>query len=628
MQEIDLSNSDTYLGLISEDGKYKCLIKEQESFIGRDESCNFQINDDFLSSRHAKIQIIHGQVFLEDLGSTNGIFVNGERTESVQLKIGDIVQIGKTKFKLKEQKIKKKKNEGTNFFKVPGKDVQTSRAQDLVKVKLDKKSVTGDQTAFIQLDKIQFEEEFDEDVYIFEEDEDIYPILELIDETYLEIIKMYKDTIISMDYVESDDSDIYAVGEGQEGDVHLDTISTGSNLPLIKVKEGGKMVFSPIKGHENYIVRNGKVHQVKKATVIKSNDLMKIKKGHYSINLKFVDAEQVIGKEPFGGRDRSFKLLVISSLVFSVLVYMLSLLYTPKKKVVEKKEKVKKTFVIYKKPKKKVEVVKKEVIKEPKPEPPKKVEKVTPQTSESIKTKKKPEKIEKKVVRKVQKTKKKPQKVETKRRVRNKTNKVVKSQNKNIKKVDTFSDFNFSNDLKSLKTTKTVAKNFGTKSAETLGAQREAGGLNVGTVSVARSGDANAKVEIGSAGVVANSSGLGTFGTNKNIDFKKSYGKTVLLGSIDPEIIRELLRRNLPQFRYCYDDELRRQNKRVSGKMDIDFVIGPNGRVGRSAIGLKAFSMSSSGKNCMRKVLQAIKFPRPKGGGVVEVKQPIFLEPN
>lgn len=628
MQEIDLSNSDTYLGLISEDGKYKCLIKEQESFIGRDVSCNFQINDDFLSSRHAKIQIINGQVFLEDLGSTNGIFVNGERTESIQLNIGDIVQIGKTKFKLKEQKVKKKKIEGTNFFKVPGKDVQTSRAQDLVKVKLDKKNVLSDQTAFIQLDKIQFEEEFDEDVYIFEEDEDIYPILELIDETYLEVIKMYKDTIISMDYVEADDSDIYAVGEGQEGDVHLDTISTGSNLPLIKVKEGGKMVFSPIKGHENYIVRNGKVHQVKKATVIKSNDLMKIKKGHYSINLKFVDAEQVIGKEPFGGRDRSFKLLVISSLVFSVLVYMLSLLYTPKKKVVEKKEKVKKTFVIYKKPKKKVEVVKKEVIKEPKHEPPKKVEKVSPQTSESIKTKKKPEKIEKKVVRKVQKTKKKPQKVETKRRVRNKTNKVVKSQNKNIKKVDTFSDFNFSNDLKSLKTTKTVAKNFGTKSAETLGAQREAGGLNVGTVSVARSGDANAKVEIGSAGVVANSSGLGTFGTNKNIDFKKSYGKTVLLGSIDPEIIRELLRRNLPQFRYCYDDELRRQNKRVSGKMDLDFVIGPNGRVGRSAISLKAFSMSSSGKNCMRKVLQAIKFPRPKGGGVVEVKQPIFLEPN
>ena len=628
MQKNSPKSTDNYLGLISEDGKYKCILKDVASFIGRDESCNFQINDAFLSSRHAKLQLVNGKPLLEDLGSTNGIYVNGEKVESIYLNVGDIVQIGKTRFKLKLQKVKKKRNEGTNFFKIPGKDIETSRAQDLVKVKFKKESVSSDQTAFIQLDKIQFEEDFDDDVYIFEEEEDIYPVLEELDETYLEAIKMYKETIISMDYHEIHDEEVYAVGEGDEGDIHLDTIASDESLPLLVLKEEGKSIFHPVKGHENFIIRNGKVHPIKKKTVIKEDDLMKIKKGHYSVNLKLVDANKVIGKEPFGGRDRSFKLLISAALVFAFLVYMVSQLYTPKKKVVEKKAKVKKTFVIYKKPEKKKEIVKKEILEEPKPEPPKKVEKINPQTAESIKSEKKPQKIEKKVVRKVQKTKKKPQKVKTKRRVRNKSKKVVKSQNKQIKKVDTFSDFSFSKDLKALKTTKKIAKNFGTRSAESLGSPREASGLNVGTVSVARSGDANAKVEIGSAGVVTNSSGLGKFGMNKNTDFKKSYGKTVLLGSIDPEVIRELLRRSLPQFRYCYDDELRRQNKRVKGKMDLEFTIGPNGRVGRSTIGLKAFRMTAAGTKCMRTVLQSIRFPRPKGGGVVEVKQPIFLEPN
>ena len=166
------------------------------------------------------------------------------------------------------------------------------------------------------------------------------------------------------------------------------------------------------------------------------------------------------------------------------------------------------------------------------------------------------------------------------------------------------------------------------KSAESVGARQRAQGLEGGDVSAAKSGSEVSKIDIGSIGEISNSKGVGSFGINKNTKFSKTYGKTVLLGSIDPEIIRELLRRNLPQFRYCYDDELRRQRKKVKGKMELDFVISPNGRVGRSDIGLQAFKMTATGVRCMRTVLHAIRFPKPKGGGIVEVKQPIFLEPE
>ena len=281
------------------------------------------------------------------------------------------------------------------------------------------------------------------------------------------------------------------------------------------------------------------------------------------------------------------------------------------------------TKVIYKKPEvKKVEV--KPVVKVE----PVKIKKEIEQSAKSVDVKEKVKKKIKEVTIKKQVTKKKVQRVKTKRKVRKVSKKVVKSQQKSIKKVDAFSDFSFSKDLKALKTKKRREKNFGMKSAESVGTRQREQGLQGGDVSAAKSGSEVSKIDIGSLGEIANSKGVGTFGINKKTKFKKSYGKTVLLGSIDPEIIRELLRRSLPQFRYCYDDELRRQRKKVKGKMELDFVISPNGRVGRSTITMQAFKMTGAGVRCMRTVLQSIRFPRPKGGGIVEVRQPIFLEPE
>jgi pSer/pThr/pTyr-binding forkhead associated (FHA) protein len=53
-----------------------------------------------VSRRHARITVTDGQYFLEDLGSTNGTFVNrGKRLpagERYQLKDGDEIIVGKT----------------------------------------------------------------------------------------------------------------------------------------------------------------------------------------------------------------------------------------------------------------------------------------------------------------------------------------------------------------------------------------------------------------------------------------------------------------------------------------------------------------------------------------------------
>ncbi|MCL1871778.1 MAG: FHA domain-containing protein [Promicromonosporaceae bacterium] len=65
--------------------------------IGRSPGSTLVLDDDYSSSRHARIFPQGGQWFLEDLGSTNGTFVNDQRvTGVVPLPPGVGVQIGRS----------------------------------------------------------------------------------------------------------------------------------------------------------------------------------------------------------------------------------------------------------------------------------------------------------------------------------------------------------------------------------------------------------------------------------------------------------------------------------------------------------------------------------------------------
>lgn len=58
---------------------------------------HISIDDEFVSGHHARFKIAHGLWFVEDLGSTNGTWLNGRRFHAPQrLKKGDKVRIGHT----------------------------------------------------------------------------------------------------------------------------------------------------------------------------------------------------------------------------------------------------------------------------------------------------------------------------------------------------------------------------------------------------------------------------------------------------------------------------------------------------------------------------------------------------
>lgn len=63
--------------------------------IGRDPESNVFLNDVTVSRRHAVINKDDANYVLEDIGSLNGTYVNGERMDSYILNDGDELQIGK-----------------------------------------------------------------------------------------------------------------------------------------------------------------------------------------------------------------------------------------------------------------------------------------------------------------------------------------------------------------------------------------------------------------------------------------------------------------------------------------------------------------------------------------------------
>ncbi len=69
--------------------------------IGRSPACDVILEDTYLSSRHARVANDDGDLSIEDLGSTNGTYVNQELISGrVHLERGDIVQVGGVLFEV------------------------------------------------------------------------------------------------------------------------------------------------------------------------------------------------------------------------------------------------------------------------------------------------------------------------------------------------------------------------------------------------------------------------------------------------------------------------------------------------------------------------------------------------
>jgi pSer/pThr/pTyr-binding forkhead associated (FHA) protein len=85
-------------------GKYQGgmfpLRPNREIVIGRSSDLDMVLVEDMVSRKHAKIVTSNNRVSIQDLGSTNGTFVNGEKVKKARLREGDRILIGTSILKL------------------------------------------------------------------------------------------------------------------------------------------------------------------------------------------------------------------------------------------------------------------------------------------------------------------------------------------------------------------------------------------------------------------------------------------------------------------------------------------------------------------------------------------------
>jgi hypothetical protein len=79
-------------------------LKRERVTVGRSRDCDITIEDPNVSRRHAEVFLENGGWWIVDLGSTNGVEVNGERVGRARLDPGDQVVLGRTELVFEQTK--------------------------------------------------------------------------------------------------------------------------------------------------------------------------------------------------------------------------------------------------------------------------------------------------------------------------------------------------------------------------------------------------------------------------------------------------------------------------------------------------------------------------------------------
>lgn len=71
--------------------------------VGRDKEAALPLADSEVSRRHARFELRDGIVFLRDLESRNGTFLNGHRVgEPIEVRVGDEIDVGTTRLRIED----------------------------------------------------------------------------------------------------------------------------------------------------------------------------------------------------------------------------------------------------------------------------------------------------------------------------------------------------------------------------------------------------------------------------------------------------------------------------------------------------------------------------------------------
>ena len=639
--------------------KSDLLIKKKRVLVGRVQACDIVIPYSDVTAIHAIIEVGENGFTVYDMNSRNGTFVNGEKVVTKSFGLNDKLKFSVHEFVIKEVESEDILPPPLDIIPVqeglPPKPQKTSLPE--ARPSRENEIVPRVEYPLAKDPKAEFSE------YIFEDVEDLYPIFNYrVDNDAVEIIILFKDKIFSVDYLPlKKDATYYLVGNISSNiqDIEYSYLGHKQRVPFVRVM-GDETFVENLPGYKLLSLsetQEGGKETSSASLCLNRENILSFNKKDLNIFVRRTDPPPVVKRAPILRRDGEFKKYLFLVFLFMAAVLggmnylqvdkeiekekaperIATILYK-KKIVVSKNKAVSKTEkapkkVVQKSPKAKVvpKKIKKKVAKVVKP---KKVRPKPAKGKKSVVKKKapvkrsKPKKVNRPQVAKVRKQpvsrKKSPRPVPG-RGSRKKSNVVAKSRGA----VDTYKSVDFKSTINSLVAKGGAVKNVNVASSD----------VTKGLSGVSGAGNAGATVKrsklTGNVGSLAGAAsgkldtGQGLDGiSNKEVTYTAGIPyKTVVLGGMDPDIIRKILKEHIPQFRYCYQKELDRAKKPMNGVLKLSFVIGSSGHVTKAGVSAKS-PLPLKLKGCVVNVLKGIKFPSPLGGGVAEVNQPINFYPN
>jgi hypothetical protein len=146
-------------------------------------------------------------------------------------------------------------------------------------------------------------------------------------------------------------------------------------------------------------------------------------------------------------------------------------------------------------------------------------------------------------------------------------------------------------------------------------------------------GGAGQTIGIGGVGTKGRGGGLGGYGTGmgslgakRDRDVSIATGESKVLGAIDPELVRKVIRDHAAQVRYCYEQQLA-LNPKLEGKISIKWQIGADGSASSTLVvrGDATTLQNDQVAQCIMSRIVTWEFPKPKGGGIAIVTYPWIL---
>jgi pSer/pThr/pTyr-binding forkhead associated (FHA) protein len=651
------------LSYLGPSGKKRVFpIKKGRVIIGSSETCDVTLPFFDISPIHALLEIRSQEFFLYDLNSKGGTNVNGQKIVQHKLKLGETLHFSGHEFRFERYAIKEmidlppvlpyreESERPTLPVKKSTKTGETAKESDTKlapQTALPKKAFKKNESPFSQVYALQMNPELKQTEYIFEDKEELYPIFNYpIDGQAVEVIILFKGRVYSVDYVHEKLGKVYLAGlKRKEFEVELAYLPKKDRVLMLDCGGSAPTLFI-LDGFKAEIYDQGRTEESSGSLLIDSKKFVRMHKGDIEIFIRMSPPPPTLKPGPIISRDQDYRKFLFIFLAFLGAFYTASLFITIEKKEEDKEKIIERAATI---------LYEKELV-------------VTDKRAEKvIKTEKKVE-TKSEVQKDLNEVKEKPvekKEVTAKKDADNKPTpkpEVAKKAEANKAPQDRVKDKVAPNPSNKPKTAKTEAVKPAKDSGSTNKGQVDAykspdfsatlskvlakgggGGINVsgaGSGSVSDSSEGlsgsdsaslkRAKVtqEVGNIsgstkGKVDARQGVEGVVDKKGVYFLGNPSKTVVLGSMDPNIIRQILLEHLPQFRYCYQRELDRADK-FDSTIVLNFMIGASGHVTQASASNSSAPEQVQG--CVVNVLKGIVFPPPKGGGNIEVRQPMNFQ--